>query len=789
MTVAGLTSDLPTALAVLLALIVVIAAGAAAVLLVLARRGGRREGHEIVRAIEEMRSGRPRTRLDIEPRSPFAPIADSVNRLGQDLSVRWMRTEAAGEAFHALQDAARGYGVIATDADGDVRTFSPGAAQLFGWDEDDVLGRNVSLLFDEGSFKEVLPKLARKSLRERGIESRALMLRKDGARFAARLAIRLLKGQGDDHPGFLLVIQDVSEQVRAESGERAAEQRSRQILDALPGSVALVQDGGVVYANAGARALLEIDEREAGGLALRERIATADVLLVQDTLAGLESGEGARIFEGSVRLRDASGRDGSTARMLATLHAHDGRPAVLVMLRDDTAPRREQAQLAAQEARLVAILEAWDEGLLLVEDGPAGARVRVVNRAFIAAFGLPPSLLPGATEGEALRALRERGEDGAAAAGCLAAAGSSPAQDVVETGGRTLSLAARPIGDEGAPLRGRLLVVRDVTAESARNRERGRDAEGWRRRFEAEEAAHAKLRLLHDELAGKRADAERLNQELRTLDTMKSDLLANVSHELQTPLVSIRGYTEMILKGRLGSINDEQKQGLALSLRNIDRLIAMIDNLLAFARMDREAGALKIQSFPLAGVVDEAVALLREKIDARGVRVEQRAADRGLTVRADRDKIVQVFVNLLSNAVKFNRDHGTIEIDLGRGKPGFALVHVRDTGVGIAKDDLEKIFDRFYQAGDRAGEAGKDGTGIGLAIVRNILRAHGCVIHAASAPGEGTTFTFTLPLAHQKAVTQETEPAAPSTPPPPPRDEPPAQNAPDRPRLRIIRRA
>ena len=85
-----------------------------------------------------------------------------------------------------------------------------------------------------------------------------------------------------------------------------------------------------------------------------------------------------------------------------------------------------------------------------------------------------------------------------------------------------------------------------------------------------------------------------MNAELRTLDGMKSDLLANVSHELQTPLVSVRGYTEMILKERLGSINDEQRKGLTLSLKNIDRLIAMIDNLLAFARTDREPGELTI---------------------------------------------------------------------------------------------------------------------------------------------------------------------------------------------------
>jgi signal transduction histidine kinase len=236
----------------------------------------------------------------------------------------------------------------------------------------------------------------------------------------------------------------------------------------------------------------------------------------------------------------------------------------------------------------------------------------------------------------------------------------------------------------------------------------------------------------------------------------------------------------MILKERLGPINDEQKKGLTLSLKNIDRLIAMIDNLLAFARMDRESGELKLQTFALAGVVDEALALLGEKIEAKALRVTRNVEAPDLTVRADRDKILQVFLNLIGNAVKFSRERGSIEVSARPGKPGFALVQVCDMGVGIPKEDLERIFDRFYQSGD-APSPQKEGTGIGLAIVRNILRLHGCVIHATSEPGEGTVLSFTLPLAKEAAGTEDI--AAPVAPPPDnPRDDG------ERPRLRIIRR-
>ncbi|HEX4823239.1 MAG TPA: ATP-binding protein [Candidatus Polarisedimenticolaceae bacterium] len=778
---------LPSALVGLLAVIVAVAAAGAMALLFAARRGSRRETQEIVRVLEEMRGGRPRGRLEIEPRSPYAPIADAANRLGQDLSVRWARTEAAGEAYHALQDAATGYGVVATDADGDLRIVSPGAVSLFGWEEEALVGRNVAMLFDEASWKDVLPKLARRSLRERGIESRGVMVRKDGTRFSARLTIRLLRGPSDDHPGFLVVVQDVSDQDRETTGKHRDEERAQDILEKLPGGVGVVQGGRIVSGNGALRALLEIESGELPGFALRDRVATGDVLVVQDALSAIERGDGPPRFEGTLRLRDAAGREGPKVSWLAIAHRHEGRAGALVVFRDETALGRAQGAVAAQEARLATILDTIDEAVVLVEDGPGGPRVRFANPAFAHLFGLAASSAAGATEGDLLRTLRDRGELGAAAAACLAAAEATTVEDVVTAGTRTVALAARPLGGPDGPVTGRLLLARDVTAQSARDAERARDTASLRRRLEAAETAQAKLRALHDDLASRRAEAERLNQELQRLDTMKSDLLANVSHELQTPLVSIRGYTEMILKGRLGPINDEQKQGLSLSLRNIDRLIAMIDNLLAFARMDRDGGAIDLRVFPPAAVADEALALLREKIEAKELRVTRTAADPALLVRADRDKILQVFVNLLSNAVKFNRDRGSIAIEFARGKPGFALVHVKDTGSGIAREDLEKIFDRFYQAGSRAGEGGKEGTGIGLAIVRNILRLHGCVIHATSTPGEGTIFSFTLPIAAEREA-EPPRPVAVPDPEPPVAEDPPAHEAPERPRLRIIRR-
>jgi len=764
--------DLSATILTVLAGLLVLAGLIAAALAVVARGSRSREARELVRLLEELRAGHSRGRVEVDPRSPFAPIADSANRLAQDLSVRTVGAAAAREGFEALQDVARGYAVFNTDPDGDLLGASAGAQQLFGWEEEALLGRNASLLFEEASWKELLPKLARKSLRDRGVESRGVLVRRDGARFHARIHVRALKGNGELARGFLLVVQDITEQVRLEGELAAAEGRLKVVVEGLPIGAALVHGGRLVVANAALRELLDIDEREAVGFPLLDRVGTEDVLVVEEALSSLEAAADGTSLETFVRLRDAAGRPRGEVRLIAAARRDAGRPAVVVVLRDETVERRLLAELRAHEARLDGLLEHLDDGLLLVAEGDDGARVRFANRAFLDLAGLESADVLGAREGDVLRALRGRGEVGAAAAAVLAAAAGGPASDTITWGEdiqRRLVLQAAPAGG------GRFLRLRDVTP-------------AWRRERDAasESGALTELRAQHAETIARRNEAERLNQELRRLDAMRSDLLANVSHELQTPLVSIRGYTEMIHKGRLGPVNEEQKKGLGLALTNIDRLIAMIDNLLSFSRQDRqaEAGTTHPTSFPLAPVVDEALELLRDKIGAKAIRVARRYEEPGLKVRADRDQILQVLLNLLSNAVKFNKDGGSIEVTARRGKPGFVVVQVRDSGIGIAKEDLDRIFDRFY----RVGETKAQGTGIGLSIVRNILRMHGCGIQAASKPGEGTTFTFSLPVPEEPSQASSAEPrrVEPEAPPPPIESAPP--RTPRSPRLRIIRR-
>jgi signal transduction histidine kinase len=216
--------------------------------------------------------------------------------------------------------------------------------------------------------------------------------------------------------------------------------------------------------------------------------------------------------------------------------------------------------------------------------------------------------------------------------------------------------------------------------------------------------------------------------------------LGNVSHELQAPLVAIRGYTEMTLKERLGPISEEQRKGLSLSLRNIDRLIALIDSITGTP----EAADLQLSRFSLRTLIEEATEVVRDKMQGKGIHFMLDMPADGVEVHADREKILRVFINLFSNAIKFNKQGGSVEVRVRPGESGYLTAEIEDTGVGIAAGEIGRIFERRFRAGGAAEEA--KGHGLGLAIVREILRQHGCSIEARSEIDSWTRMTLTLPM-------------------------------------------
>lgn len=236
----------------------------------------------------------------------------------------------------------------------------------------------------------------------------------------------------------------------------------------------------------------------------------------------------------------------------------------------------------------------------------------------------------------------------------------------------------------------------------------------------------------------------------------KSRFIATVSHELRTPMTSVKGYLDLLSGGMAGEINATQKRFLSTIKINADRMINVINNMIYISELEGAPFQLNIKSADMVEQINEAVAAIREQLEVRDLSLSLEMADDLPPVRADPTRLRQVLDNLLSNAYKFTYPGGQISIraqryqvdEMEADSPGFLLVSIADTGVGIAPEDQEKIFEPFYHA-ENPLEVEASGVGVGLTIARSLVRAHGGRIWVESEPGQGSVFYFTLPLSEQ----------------------------------------
>ena len=236
---------------------------------------------------------------------------------------------------------------------------------------------------------------------------------------------------------------------------------------------------------------------------------------------------------------------------------------------------------------------------------------------------------------------------------------------------------------------------------------------------------------------------------------IKNDLVATVSHELKTPLASIRLLVDTLLAGH-DPDPVRTREYLELIARENDRLGQLIENFLTFSRMERNKKVFDLAHVGVEEIVDEALVALGETIRSEGFRVD-REVDPGLPpVRADRAALVRVLVNLLDNALKYSREDRWVAIRAYAAE-GQVMIQVQDHGVGLTARDTRKIFDRFYQV-DRRLSRRAGGCGLGLCIVKFVIDAHGGTIQVASQPGEGSSFTVCLPWAVPEPVEHDVEP-------------------------------
>jgi signal transduction histidine kinase/HAMP domain-containing protein len=234
------------------------------------------------------------------------------------------------------------------------------------------------------------------------------------------------------------------------------------------------------------------------------------------------------------------------------------------------------------------------------------------------------------------------------------------------------------------------------------------------------------------------------SRQLEVANKHKSEFLANMSHELRTPLNAIIGFSEALLEKMFGEMNAKQEDYLKDIHSSGRHLLSLINDILDLSKIEAGRMELELSEFHLPAALQNAMTLVRERAHTHGITLKARVDPKLGEIRADERKFKQILLNLLSNAVKFTPDGGRVEVD-ARKNGNSVEVSVKDSGVGIAKEDHGAVFEEFRQVG-RDYTTKQEGTGLGLALTRRFVELHGGKIWVKSAPGKGSTFTFTLPL-------------------------------------------
>ena len=348
-----------------------------------------------------------------------------------------------------------------------------------------------------------------------------------------------------------------------------------------------------------------------------------------------------------------------------------------------TAAQRDSiAALHLQSAQTAAILDSMNSALLAMDER---SRILLINQRAVELLGLPNDAVAGRDVYEMLRV--------------------SPIRAFLESGedegkltyrGGIYRLSSSPIGDAAHPL-GRVILITDVT-------------------------------------------------KMTELETMRTEFVSNVSHELKTPLTSIRGFIETLKEG---GIEDKQVAYQFLDIIDIEarRLQSLINDILKLSKIETMKSEQEKSRFLLREAADEVVALLQDAAQEKSVTI---AVDDRLQrpVYANRDRIKQILINLMGNAVEYNKPGGRVDVTFSA-QGELAVITVSDTGIGIAQKHLPRLFERFYRV-DAARSRTSGSTGLGLSIVKHIAALYGGSVGVESTEGQGSTFTVKLPILEEK---------------------------------------
>ncbi len=564
---------------------------------------------------------------------------------------------------------------------------------------------------DTRSNPEVEP--WRDEMLKRGyLSSAAIPLREEGGRVIGAFSLYA------SEPGFfdkeeIAQVEQLAQDISFGMGHikkleelRESELRYRILVETSPFPVALFSEGRIVYANPAAVKLAEASSlEELLGNHVLEFVHPKYHSLVQERIKRMERGEITPPAE--IELLTMRGNV-VVAEVMGSPVIYHGKPAIQLVIRDITEHKKAEERIKElsqfPEKNPNPIFRVGKDGEIMYHNPGVLNYVSDAKKDVIDLLPLNYKELVrrACDSGEKIRAEHRFGD-------------------------RYIDYIILPVSKTVAHIYGR-----DITEKKKAEEKLKRYAK------ELEKSQKALLNILEDEREA-RENLEKVYQELKTLDQLKSDIIANVSHELRTPMTIAKGFAELAMEE---DEEEERKKELIKIIEALEKQNTIIGDIITMAEASKERLKLRASHFSIRDLISHAIKKKELEISREGIELELRVED--FNIKGDFDKLTHALVNLIDNAIKFNRPQGKISIKARKGKNS-AVISVSDTGIGIPKNLLPKIFDPLFQ-GDASTKRRYGGTGMGLAVVKTIVEAHGGGVYAESTPGKGSTFTLVLPL-------------------------------------------
>ena len=674
----------------------------------------------------------------------------------EDITARREAEEAllkAGALQSAIFNSAN-FSSIATDAKGVIQIFNVGAERMLGYTAAEVMNRITPA--DISDPQEVIARAKALSVEldtqitpgfealifkaSRGIEDiyELTYIRKDGSRFPAVVSITALRDPQDAIIGYLLIGTDNTARKRAEEALlKAGALQSAIFNSANFSSIATDAKGVIQIFNVGAERMLGYAAAEVTDLITpadisdpQEVIARAKALSVElDT--PITPGFEALVFKASRGIEDIYEltyirKDGSRFPAVVSITAlRDPQEAIIgyLLIGTDNTARK---QIEAEQAQLSQRLRDHQFYTRSLFEANIDASMTTDPSGIITDVNKQMEVLTDCTRDELIGAPFKNyfTDPERAETAIKLALGekritdyelTARARDDRET---VVSCNATTFYDRDRKLQGVFAAARDITE---------------RKRLDLV------LQEKNVELESARAIAEKTS-------LTKSDFLANMSHELRTPLNSVIGFSEVLQDQLFGAINDKQQEYVSNILTSGRHLLSLINDILDLSKVESGKMGLDLNSFSLRETLEASLAILREKALKGGLDLSLELAPEGeLQIVADQRKLKQILFNLLSNAVKFTPTAGTVAVSARR-DGDFIEITVADSGIGIKEEDIPKLFQAFTQL-ESVYTKGFEGTGLGLALTRQLVEMHGGRIWVKSEFGMGSRFSFTVPIA------------------------------------------